>query len=224
MSKKPIKKSDEGKNWISKRRDRAIKSKLEYHLIICEGTKTEPNYFTAMKQDIGGDNKDKISIEVIGEGRGTTNLLEKAIKLVRNSPNYISYAWIVYDKDDFSEESFNQVTQKCEVMNRKEETKFYPIWSNESIEVWFLLHFNKIDSKIGRKDCIKKLNENFKQHNIGTYRKNDEELYEKLKPYIYTAIQNAKWLEGRYDAKLTPAEMNPCTRVYKLVELLTKFM
>ena len=65
MSKKPIKKSDEGKNWITKRKDRAIRSKLEYHLIICEGTKTEPNYFMAMREDINMDNKNKITISLL---------------------------------------------------------------------------------------------------------------------------------------------------------------
>ena len=83
MSKKPIKKSDEDKNWISKRKDRAIKSKLEYHLIVCEGTKTEPNYFNATKNKISKDNREKISIKVIGKGRGTISLLEEAIREVK---------------------------------------------------------------------------------------------------------------------------------------------
>lgn len=52
MSKKPIKKSDEGKEWLTKRPNRNIKSQLEYHLIICEGTKTEPNYFESIKEQV----------------------------------------------------------------------------------------------------------------------------------------------------------------------------
>lgn len=44
--KKPTKISDIDKQWaLNARKDRRIKSKLEYHLIICEGTQTEPNYF-----------------------------------------------------------------------------------------------------------------------------------------------------------------------------------
>ena len=154
MSKKPIKKSDEGKNWITKRKDRAIRSKLEYHLIICEGTKTEPNYFMAMREDINMDNKNKITIEVIGKGRSTTNLLDIAIKKIRTSANYISNVWLVYDKDEFTNESFNETSKMCDKINEQGETEYNAIWSNESIELWFLLHFIKFDTKIGRKFYI----------------------------------------------------------------------
>lgn len=223
MSKKPIKKSDEDKNWISKRKDRAIKSKLEYHLIVCEGTKTEPNYFNATKNKISKDNREKISIKVIGKGRGTISLLEEAIKEVKKSLNYISNVWLVYDRDEFTEESFNEVVQKCKELNKVSSTIYHPIWSNECIEIWFLLHFIKIKSSIGRKECIKKLNEIFKKNNLGKYLKNDEGLYDKLRPYLNDAIANAKWLENQYIDKI-PSKMNPCTKVYELIELLNKYI
>ncbi len=224
MSKKPIKKSDEGKNWITKRKDRAIRSKLEYHLIICEGTKTEPNYFMAMREDINMDNKNKITIEVIGKGRSTTNLLDIAIKKIRTSANYISNVWLVYDKDEFTNESFNETSKMCDKINEQGETEYNAIWSNESIELWFLLHFIKFDTKIGRKVYIEKLNENLKKKKLDKYQKNDKQLYNKLKPYLEDAIQNAKWLEANYSRDALPSEMNPCTKVYKLVEVLKKYI
>ena len=223
MSKKPIKKSDENKPWIKKRQNRAIKSKLEYHLIICEGTKTEPNYFKSMKEKITKQNRNRLAIEIKGKGKGTTNLLQYAIKKVQKSPNYISNVWLIYDKDDFTDKSFNEVQEKCIEINKQEETIYNPIWSNESIETWILLHFIKFDIPISRNNCIKKINQNFAQRNLGKYKKNDEDLYDKLSPYLSTAIQNAKWLDSKSENKL-PSEMNPCTRVYKLVELLNKYI
>lgn len=223
MSKKPIKKSDEQKDWLSKRKNRCIKSKLEYHLIVCEGTETEPNYFETLKAKISGQNKEKITIKIIGKGRGTTNLLEEAKKQVQKSTNYISNVWLIYDKDDFSDESFNRVVQDCIEINKQENTIYNAIWSNESIETWILLHFIKFDTPMRRNDCIRKINENFKQRNLGKYHKNDKELYNKLNPYLANAIKNAKWLETRYENTL-PSEMNPCTKVYKLVELLNKYI
>ena len=68
---KPIKKSDKDKSWIKKRQNRFIEGKMEYHLIICEGTKTEPNYFQSLKEKITKQNKNKITIEIIGKGEGT---------------------------------------------------------------------------------------------------------------------------------------------------------
>ena len=49
MSLKPVKKSDQEKDWLKKRNDKKINIFPEYHLIVTEGTKTEPNYFEAIK-------------------------------------------------------------------------------------------------------------------------------------------------------------------------------
>ena len=50
MSLKPLKKSDLGKDWMTKRRDAKKSIQPEYHLIVTEGIKTEPNYFNAIKK------------------------------------------------------------------------------------------------------------------------------------------------------------------------------
>lgn len=223
MSKKPIKKSDESKDWIQKRKTRKIESKLEYHLIVCEGTETEPNYFEAIKSKIKKQRNDKITIKIVGKGRGTTNLVEEAIKEVNKATNYISNVWLIYDKDEFTEESFDKVVTICNQLNKEEGTIYHPIWSNECIETWILLHFIRFDTPINRKDCIRKLNTHFKQRKLGKYEKNDEKLYEKIKPYEETAIKNAKWLENKYNTQL-PSQMNPCTKVYYLIEFLNKYM
>ena len=50
MSLHPLKKSDMGKVWMQRRVDRSKKIQPEYHLIVTEGTKTEPEYFNAIKE------------------------------------------------------------------------------------------------------------------------------------------------------------------------------
>lgn len=52
MSKKPEKKSDMNKAWKRSRRDRAKLISPEYHLIVTEGTKTEPQYFNSISNVI----------------------------------------------------------------------------------------------------------------------------------------------------------------------------
>ena len=52
MSLKPLKKSDLEKDWMKTRRDKAIRIQPEYHLIVTEGTKTEPQYFQAVRDII----------------------------------------------------------------------------------------------------------------------------------------------------------------------------
>ena len=54
-------------------------------LIVCEGTKTEPNYFEAFAEKQQG--VIVYDIEVKGLGRGTKDVVEKAIDL-KNKNNY----------------------------------------------------------------------------------------------------------------------------------------
>ena len=51
LSLKPPKKSDLNKSWMKQKPDRAIKIQPEYHLIVTEGTDTEPSYFGTIKKD-----------------------------------------------------------------------------------------------------------------------------------------------------------------------------
>lgn len=67
MSLKPVKKSDRDKDWLKKRNDKKINIYPEYHLIITEGTKTEPNYFKAIKLRINKKYKNRISLEIRGD-------------------------------------------------------------------------------------------------------------------------------------------------------------
>lgn len=87
MSLKPPKKSDIGKKWMKTRRDKSILLRPEYHLIVTEGTATEPQYFETVKDIVNSQYRDKIQLEVYGEGNNTLNLLEKAIDRVNKNPN-----------------------------------------------------------------------------------------------------------------------------------------
>lgn len=73
-------------------------------LIVCEGTKTEPNYFDAFAHKQQGIIV--YDIEVKGLGRGTKDVVEKAIAL-KNKNNY-DRVWAVFDKDEFPAKDFNE--------------------------------------------------------------------------------------------------------------------
>ena len=66
MSLKPPKKSDLNKAWIKPRLDKAKKIQPEYHLIVTEGTDTEPAYFGAIKEIINSRYQGKIQLKVFG--------------------------------------------------------------------------------------------------------------------------------------------------------------
>ena len=87
MSLKPAKKSDQSKSWMQPRRDRHKMIQPEYHLIVTEGTETEPPYFNAMGAIINRNYPDRINIKVEGKGDNTLSLYNKAKNLAERSAN-----------------------------------------------------------------------------------------------------------------------------------------
>ena len=106
MSLKPLKKSDLNKSWMKPKPDRGMKIQPEYHLIVSEGTDTEPAYFEAIADIINSEQRKRIQLEVAGEGDNTINLFWKAKQRVLDNANGYRHVWVVYDTDDFPAEHF----------------------------------------------------------------------------------------------------------------------
>ena len=207
---------------MKKKPDRAIKIHPEYHLIVTEGTDTEPAYFGAIKEIINKRYPEKIHLDVSGEGDNTISLFGRAKLLAGNNSNVYKHVWIVYDTDDFPADHIDRVLQLC-VENSTEETMFHAIWSNQCIELWFLLHFSFMQSDIHRTEYWPKLTEHLKQIGAGEYMKNRKDMYQILYPYMEYAIGNAKRLNALNDGKL-PSKAAPGTKVYELVEVLKPYL
>ena len=222
MSLKPPKKSDLGKSWMKPRRDKNILIRPEYHLIVTEGTETEPQYFEAIRDIINSQYRDKIQLDVHGAGDNTLSLLDKAMNLVRSNPNGYKHVWIVYDTDDFPANRINKTNELC-INLSTEETQYHAIWSNQCIELWFLLHFSFFQSDIHRKEYWPKLSECMTLYGLGTYSKGREDMYSILEPYMDIAIRNARKLDA-INQERTPAMSAPGTKVYELIEKLKPYL
>jgi hypothetical protein len=114
----------------------------ETFLIVCEGEKTEYYYFTCLREDLKSNN---IKIKVKGEGQNTLSLVKKAIN-IKNNEKSASYdqVWCVFDKDNYTKEQFNQ----AEGLAQKENIKI--AYSNEAFEIWYILHFQYLDTATPR--------------------------------------------------------------------------
>ena len=81
------------------------KRNLRRFLIVCEGVKTEPNYFKKFPE------KPEVfdRIDIYGTGYNTISLVNEAIRLKTEAQKkrepYIE-VWCVFDKDDFSVDQF----------------------------------------------------------------------------------------------------------------------
>nr|WP_249268124.1 RloB family protein [Microcystis aeruginosa] len=184
-------------------------------LIVCEGEKTEVNYFKAFTVP------KKIEVTVRGEGKNSLSLVEKAIKMIDNLKKDDSFdqIWCVFDKDNCSKEQFNQAEGLAKQKNIK------IAYSNEAFEIWFILHFQYLDIATSRSEYLTILTNQMKKYGLlnkkEKYKKNREDMYEKLKPYQRTAITNAaKLIQDRDEAKKHPFDANPSTTVQELVQEL----
>lgn len=222
MSLHPTKKSDMGKAWLSKRIDRVKKIQPEYHLIVTEGKKTEPKYFGAIRDLINSRYREKIHLEIYGEGDNTISLFEKAKMRAENDPNGCKHVWVVYDKDDFPPEHFDTTAELCK-QSSNDRTTYHAIWSNQCMELWYLLHFDYLHSDICRAEYYPKLSQRLKRLSAGEYKKNRTDMFEVLRPYTQTAIRHAKMLHRDNRGK-KPSESAPGTMVFELIEMLLPYI
>jgi hypothetical protein len=215
-------------NHIKKRHERVeskrleeVKSKRRFYLIVCEGEKTEPNYFESLKNDLPKGVLDVCDFKILGTGHNTVSLVNNAMAL-RNkwqtqTNRIVDKLWIVFDKDSFSDQSFNSAIQTCIANNPNVDCA----WTNEAFELWYLLHFHYYNTGISRRQYQELIEENFKKKGLKdyTYQKNSTEMYSLLETYSSreTAIKNAVNLEKLYIGQKNYSTQNPCTMVYKLV-------
>lgn len=166
--------------------------------------------------------KNKYDIDIVGTGRNTEDLVKFTIEGIEKSKSLgeLPYGnvWVVFDKDDFTNEQFNNAILEAEKNNYK------VAWSNEAIELWFLLHFEYLQSSIHRYQYIDKLNQHFNKNRLGKYEKNLDNIFEILKEKgsLKDAISNAQKLRDLHEktGNKNPSERNPCTTVDMLVEEL----
>lgn len=231
VASKPEKKSDAKKTKMRERQNRRFVFNPEYHLIVSEGKKTEPNYFRALAENVNGgvsfrsrDGRDFIRFHVEGSGKNTRDVFADAVKMARDiearESVRISHVWVVYDKDDFPDERFNVVEGLC-AKQSSDETLYHALWSNQCIELWFLLHFEFCNTAIGRDDYCRKLSVHLKAHGYAEeYEKNCMSMFEWLLPNLEDALRNSKRLFRSHPVGLTAAKKNPATVVFRLFDEL----
>lgn len=107
--------------------------------------------------------------------------------------------------------------------NSNDETKYHAIWSNQCVEIWYLLHFSFIQADLHRTEYWPKLTQCLKQIGKGEYTKGRKDMYEILRPYMDNAIHHAHRLD-KINQGRTPSESAPGTKIYELVEILLPYL
>ncbi len=191
-----------------KRKSRPLRTRI---LIVCEGTKTEPNYFKAFPVDT-----DVYELDIQGYGNDPRTLVDRALDRMINAEQRgepYNQSWCVFDRDTWPVNCFQGAISKATKNN------IFVAYSNQAFELWYCLHFEYLHSAIDRSDYITHLERHLKK----TYQKNAKDMYTILESHQMTAIKHARRLLQFHGCK-TEVQRDPSTSVYKLVETLNAFI
>jgi hypothetical protein len=174
----------------------AIIEERRYFLIVCEGERTEPIYFDHWKRFL--PNHLLETVKIIGQGDNTINIVRKAIeeKKARAADPVkppFDEVWAVFDKDDFPNERFDNAASLAEQNGINNGS------SNQAFELWYVLHFQFLQTAINRGDYFSILSKRLRFK----YGKNDISVVEVLfeKGNVHQAIKWAQELEKMHKGK-----------------------
>lgn len=202
---------------VSSGRKQGTRDQIVKFLIVCEGEKTEPNYFRAFTERWS----EVKEIKVAGCGCSTCQLIIEAKKiqekLERERMVPFDRVWLVFDKDEFKDFNKAIADAKKEGMNCA--------WSNQAFELWYVLHFQYLDTGVDRKQYIGMIEDKVRKASKSKtfkYKKNDVGFYQILHEHGNEdfAFKNAEKLRNRHKGKVDYAAHNPRTEVDLLVNEL----
>lgn len=190
-------------------------------LIVCEGTKTEPNYLREIVDSLRINEK-TVTIEP-NDGSSPDRVVEHAFTLYdedRLSGDPFDRVFCVFDRD--THQHFDAAVQRIQARNKKDKRQiFEAITSSPCFEYWLLLHFGftarPFNAKGGKSICDSLIVELRKKPGFENYGKGQQGIYALLKDKTSVAIAAAK--QGRQGAEET-GQQSPLTHVDQLVEAL----
>lgn len=176
-------------------------------LIVCEGQKTEEEYFGYLRKKYRLSTTEVIIKE--DGGSSPNSVFKDALDLYNRSlkRDQVSYdiVYCVYDRDEFS--------QHADVKNKiEQQANFNLIFSDPCFEVWYLFHYDALTKPFMKKGS-KTASQQVKSQANKLLSSTGSNYLEYLFNNTEEAIQNAK-----RNAKQNIS--NPYTNVYELVEKL----
>ncbi len=197
-------------------RQKAKRASYDRILIVCEGAKTEPNYFRELVDYL---ELNTANIEVDGScGSSPLSVFNHSKSLYqeeRKQGDAFDRVFCVFDKD--THETYEQALNS--IANTKPKGVFQAIYSVPCFEYWLLLHFEfstKPFASTGKKSCCARLLEELEKY-MPNYSKGAIGVYHQLKMQTGQAIA---WSNGVLEQAQQLNTDNPSTLMHELVAYL----
>lgn len=184
-------------------------------LIVCEGGKTEPNYFGELRTALAL-NRVNIVIADKKKGLDPKALVEYAVEELKKEPDF-DHVYCVFDKDKHPR--YNSAVDRIHSLHPRKGTTMHAITSVPCFEIWLLLHFGyttKSYSAPLEESNAELVIKDLKDH-LPNYEKGSNDTFSDVADKTEIAIQNAKLLERFNETSMTD---NPSTKIHVLVEYL----
>ncbi len=176
---------------------RHLKSRI---LLVCEGEKTEPNYFNELRRD-----RKLHGLRIVGEACGSHP--SSVVEFAAQNQDDFDHIWCAFDR--------NNHIKIHEAIERARALNFRLAFSNPCFELWYLLHFEHQTAEVTRSQVQRKL----KRH-IADYHKAKIGMYEATRERIEVATRRAEELRTRNATACKKPTDNPSTGVALLVSFL----
>jgi RloB-like protein len=185
-------------------------------LIVCEDSKSSPDYFKKFRKKL---HLDSVTVEVCGEECGSAPMsvvdFAKEKKLEATSTICDDYDEIFCVVDVDEHPSLKDAIQKARDNGLK------LIISNPCIEYWHILHFERTSkSYTSRTALVSKLKIHLKTHGY-KFAKSECPFFDLIYPLTETAIKNSKnILHAHWHDPEDLSECDPSTHVHRVVECI----
>ena len=191
------------------RRRGPVREPYDRILIVCEGQKTEPNYFAGLcfVHKLSSAN---IKILPSGHTSDPYNIVLAAEAELKNDPEYAA-AYCVFDRNGHSNYDRAIVYAANSVLGKANKLRI--INSVPCFEVWVLLHFQYRTAPFVASGSMSPCDMVIRQlkQSIPDYEKRTRDIYIKLSPHVATAMRHAERLHRENERS---ESTNPATRVH----------
>ena len=197
-------------------RKKAKRSLYDKVLIVCEGEKTEPNYFRGL---ISHYELNSANVAIDGRcGSSPKSVYKRTLDLYtieKNKGDPFDRVYCVFDKDTHT----TYVETVASINSKKPKDVFFHVTSVPCFEYWILLHFDpttRTFQSTSNYSAADNVIRELKQY-LPDYEKGNTGLFDSLFPQLDFALANATRVNRQADHNETD---NPTTQIGVLVEYL----
>ena len=205
--------------------ERKLTARASYDriLIVSEGSKTEPNYFTEIRKAYRLHTAN-VAVRPSELGTAPIQVVQYAKALFEKGDRHrgiqaraFEQVFAVFDRDDHL--SYSDALDLAKSLDGKlkndarQAIRFRAIASVPSFELWLLLHYEDVCSPLHRDEVVRRL-----RRYIPGYEKGASNAFAITRDVLSVATQRAEALAGRFTAHSAP---EPFTAIVDLVGVLT---